>query len=387
MTRMDLPGQADPPSPEEARPAPSGIWPAQRLRQGLAEGEILGETAIEEGQVQPASLDLRLGERAYRLPASFLPGRHRRVREKLDLLADKRIDLTGGAVLEKGHVYLVPLQESLRLRRRLTAVANPKSSTGRLDVFCRVITDYGTAFDEIEEGYKGPLWLEVAPRSFNVVVRTGSRLAQLRIKQGSPPSSDSFARRLNEAVQVVGAKDEPADVRGGAIALSVDMHGEGGGGIVGYRARKTDAPVDIDAKAAYAIADFWETIARPDESGLRLVPDTFHILATKELVAVPADYAGDMIAYDTLVGEFRVHYAGFFDPGFGYEGDERKGCKIVLELRSHEVPFMMEHGQIVGRVSVERLTAPTEAPYGSAIGSSYQGQGLTLGKQFRRPQG
>jgi len=387
MTRIDLPGQASLPSLEDARPAPSGIWPAQRLRQGVAEGEILGETAIEEGQIQPASLDLRLGDRAYRLPASFLPGRYRKVQEKLDLLTEERIDLIGGAVLEKGQVYLVPLLESLRLRRRLSAVANPKSSTGRLDVFCRVITDYGAAFDEIEEGYKGPLWLEIAPRSFNVRARTGSRLAQLRIKQGSPPSSDSFARRLNEAVQVVGAQDEPADVRGGAIALSVDMRGEESGGIVGYRARATDAPVDIDAKGAYDAAEFWEQIERPGEAGLRLAPDTFHILATKELVAVPSDHAGDMIAYDTLVGEFRVHYAGFFDPGFGYKGDERMGCKIVLELRSHEVPFMMEHGQIVGRVSVERLTEPTEAPYGSAIGSSYHAQGLTLGKQFRGDAG
>jgi len=382
---MDLPGQASLPSLEDIRPAPSGIWPAQRLRQGLAEGEILAEDAIAEGQIQPASLDLRLGSTAYRLPASFLPGRKRTVYDKLELLAEETISLDDGAILRKGYVYLIRLQESLGLRKRLSAVANPKSSTGRLDVFCRVITDYGTAFDEIGEGYKGPLWLEVAPRSCNVAVRTGSRLAQLRIKQGSPPSSDSFARRLNETAQVVSAEDTPADVRGGAIALSVDMRGDESGGIVGYRARATEEPVEIDAVGAYDIADFWEAISRPGESGLRLVPDTFHILATKELVAVPPDHAGDMIAYDTLVGEFRVHYAGFFDPGFGYAGDERIGCKIVLELRSHEVPFMMEHGQIVGRVGVERLTEPTETPYGNAIGSSYHAQALTLGKQFKRP--
>jgi len=382
---MDLPGQASLPSLEEDRPAPSGIWPAQRLREAVASGEIAGEdSGIDPAQIQPASLDLRLGGDAYRLPASFLPGRGCTVRDKLSLLGAEPLSLDNDTVLRKGQVYLCRLAESVALKRRLSGVANPKSSTGRLDVFCRVITDYGTAFDEIAESYKGPLWLEVAPRSFNVRVRTGSRLAQLRIKQGSPPMSDSFARRLNETVQVVQSEAEAADVRGGAIALSVDMKGAGSGGIVGYRARHTDEPVDIDAVGAYDAAAFWEPIETPGPRGLRLAPDAFHILATKELVAVPSDHAGDMIAYDTLVGEFRVHYAGFFDPGFGYADGEHRGAKIVLELRSHEVPFMMEHGQIVGRVAVERLTEPTDTPYGHAIGSSYHSQGLTLGKQFRR---
>jgi len=385
VTTMDLPGQAPLPSLEDARPAPSGIWPAQRLREAVETGDIAAEETIAQAQIQPASLDLRLSGRGYRLPASFLPGPGYTVSDKLALLSEESFDLENEAVLEKGQVYLVPLQESLRLKKRLSGVANPKSSTGRLDVFCRVITDYATEFDEIPEGYKGPLWLEIAPRSFNVRVRRGSRLAQLRIKQGSPPTSDSFARRVNESMQLVRSGEGPADdVRDGAIALSVDMQGAGPESIIGYKARPTAQPVDIDAVDRYPVEAFWEPVYPPGPGGLRLAPDAFHILATKELVSVPGDHAGDMIAYDTLVGEFRVHYAGFFDPGFGYAGGEPSGAKIVLELRSHEVAFLMEHGQRVGRVTVERLTEATDKPYGGAIGSNYQRQSLSLGKQFKR---
>lgn len=362
----------------------TGIWPAQWLKAAIERGDIRAEDRISDAQIQPASLDLRLGGTAYRLPASFLPGPSATVQDKVDLLAIETIDLEKGAVLRPGNVYIVRLQESLRLKKRTDGFANPKSSTGRLDVFARVITDGGIEFDSIPEHYKGPLWLEIAPRSFSVMVRRGSRLTQVRLRRGSPRSSDAETRRLNKEVRIVHADDGYGNVKEGAIALSVDVRGDPVSGLVGYRAKRTDEYVDIDKVNHYDPEAFWDRVYRPDAGGLVLGVDDFHILGTKETVAVPHDYAADMVAYDTLVGEFRVHYAGFFDPGFGYRGEEAIGTRIVLEVRSHEVPFMIEHGQIIGRVMVERLAEATDRPYGAQIGSSYNQQGLTLGKQFKR---
>lgn len=372
--------------PELALPrdAQSGVWPAQRLKAALARGEIQTIEPLDSQQVQPASIDLRLGPVAYEIAASFLPGPQLTVQDKLPLVTQRKISLENGAVLKTGHVYLVPLMETLQLRKRSSGVANPKSSTGRLDVFCRVITDYGVEFDQIPERYTGPLWLEIAPRSFHVKVRQGSRLSQLRLKTGTPPSSNAFIRRLDEEVRIVRDEDGPANVKDGAIALSVDISASGGSDLIGYKARKVSEEIDIDKIGHYDVDTFWERVYRPKEGGLILHPDEFHILATKEKVAVPDYLAADMVAYNTMVGEFRVHYAGFFDPGFGYTDGIAEGSKIVLEVRAHEVPFMVEHGQIVGRVTVERLTHPTDAPYGGAIGSNYHRQSLTLGKQFKR---
>ncbi|MBP5857894.1 2'-deoxycytidine 5'-triphosphate deaminase [Marivibrio halodurans] len=371
----------------------SGILPAQLVKAAIELGDIRAERRIDEAQIQPASLDLRLGAVAYRVPASFLPGPTKTVAEKLEQFALDRIALNGdeGAVLERGSVYLVPLQEGLRLRSRWSGSANPKSSTGRLDVFARVITDHATEFDAIRERYCGPLWLEIAPRSFHVRVREGSRLAQVRLRIGRPRTSDSFIRDLNERARLVHAGEdeeagagEGADIKHGAIALSVDLASAGADNIVGYRAKRAEDPIDVDRVGAYDPDDFWEPVHKPDGGGIVLDTDDFYILASKERVAIPQDYAADMVAYDTLVGEFRVHYAGFFDPGFGYEGERPVGAKIVLEVRSHEVPFLIDHGQIMGRVLFERLSQPTDRPYGSGIGSNYQGQALALSKQFRR---
>ncbi|MCG8543063.1 MAG: 2'-deoxycytidine 5'-triphosphate deaminase [Alphaproteobacteria bacterium] len=365
---------------EEAR---TGILPAQSLRAAAAQGVIQSENDVLPEQIQPASIDLRLGGTAFRVPASFLPGPEMTVRDKLRILSEETIDIEDGAILHTDHVYIVPLQEHLRLRRRMSGVANPKSSTGRLDVFARVITDFGTEFDTVPDKYVGPLWLEIAPRSFNVMVRRGSRLAQLRLRAGSPRSSDTQVRELNEEARIVRYEGTP-NIKHSGLALSVDVLGEPISTVVGYRARKTDAPIDIDKVNFYEPDDFWERIVRPEQGGLVLQRDQFYILATKETVAVPHDVAADMVAYDTLVGEFRVHYAGFFDPGFGYSAADAPGAKIVLEVRSHEVPFMIEHGQIVGRVMLEQLTEKTDTPYGLGIGSSYHAQALTLGKQFKR---
>ena len=362
----------------------TGILSDRLLRLAIDEGQIEADAAIGADQIQPASLDLRLGAVGYRVPASFLPGASARVEEKLTRLGAQRFSLEEDVVLEPGQVYVVRLEERLALKGRLSALANPKSSTGRIDLFARVITDFGGRFDWIEERYKGPLWLELAPRSFPIRVRRGSRLAQLRLKWGSPRVSDATARALQETEEVVRpVSDSGPEIHQGTISVSVDLGGDPVSGLVAYKAKSGTPPVDVDRPRSHAVADFWEAIPKSAVSpggGLVLERDAFYILASKEPVRVPLDHAADMIAYDTLVGEFRVHYAGFFDPGFGLPN----GTPAVLEVRSHEVPFIVEDGQIVGRLLYERLAEPSETPYGAERGSNYQGQRLTLSKHFRR---
>ena len=329
---------------------------------------------------------MRLGETAYRVRASFLPGARASVRDKLDLLSMHRIDLTEGAVLEKDCVYIVPLLEYVSLRRRTSAAANPKSSIGRLDVFARVITDRGTEFDRIRDGYKGPLFAEIAPRAFSILVRTGSRLVQLRIRRGSPGFSDAALRRLHEEVGLVeaptGSAAGPDAIRNG-LAFTVDVAGDKATGIVGYKARRHTDVIDIDRVAHYDPRDFWEAVYPQRGKGIVLDPNDFYILASREAVVVPPDHAAEMLPYDTFVGEFRVHFAGFFDPGFGAAETGGAGSRAVLEVRSHEVPFLIEDGQIVGRLVYERLIARPDKLYGTEIGSSYQRQGLALSKHFK----
>ncbi|HEX9535152.1 MAG TPA: 2'-deoxycytidine 5'-triphosphate deaminase, partial [Stellaceae bacterium] len=335
---------------------------------------------------QPASIDLRLGEVAYRVRASFLPGARASVRDKLELLSMHRIDLTEGAVLERDCVYIVPLLEYVSLRKRAAAAANPKSSTGRLDVFARVITDYGTEFDRVREGYKGPLFAEISPRAFSILVRTGSRLVQLRIRRGSPGFSDTALRRLHEEVGLVDGPAGPKTIRNG-LAFTVDVAGDQATGIVGFKARRHTDVIDIDRSFHYDPRDFWEPVyshrGPGDQGGIVLDPNDFYILASREAVVVPPDHAAEMLPYDTFVGEFRVHYAGFFDPGFGAPESGGAGSRAVLEVRSHEVPFLIEDGQIVGRLVYERLITRPDKLYGTPIGSSYQRQGLALSKHFK----
>jgi dCTP deaminase len=368
---------------ERQRDLTTGLLPSQLLREAVIQGrEILSPQPIGDDQIQPASLDLRLGEVAYRVRASFLPGAGASVRDKLDLLSMHRIDLTQGAVLEKDCVYIVPLLEYVSLRKRTSAAANPKSSTGRLDVFARVITDYGTEFDRIREGYKGPLFAEVSPRAFSILVRTGSRLVQLRIRRGSPGFSDTALRRLHEEVGLIEGPAGPKTIRNG-LPFTVDVAGDEATGIVGYKARRHTDVIDMDRSCHYDARDFWEPVYSHRGDGIVLDPDDFHILASREAVVVPPDHAAEMLPYDTFVGEFRVHYAGFFDPGFGAPESGGAGSRAVLEVRSHEVPFLIEHGQVVGRLVYERLIARPDKLYGTTIGSSYQKQGLALSKHFR----
>jgi dCTP deaminase len=372
----------------------TGLLPSQMLREAVAFGrEINSPQPISDAQVQPASLDLRLGEVAYRVRASFLPGAHASVRDKLDLLAMHRIELSEGAVLEKDCVYIVPLFEYLALRKRTTALANPKSSIGRLDVFARVITDYGTEFDRVREGYKGPLYAEISPRSFSILVRAGSSLVQLRIRRGSPAFGDTALRRLHEEVGLVevpeGAAPVPEAIRDG-LAFTVDVSGDPASGVVGYKARRHTDLIDVDRIRHYDPRDFWEPVyahrhpaGAGQPGGIVLDPHDFYVLASREAVVVPPDHAAEMLPYHTFVGEFRVHFAGFFDPGFGTAETGGGGSRAVLEVRSHEVPFLIEHGQIIGRLVYERLIARPDKLYGRAIGSSYQSQGLALSKHFK----
>ncbi len=357
-----------------------GLLPAQTLRSLIEAGQISASTLIPATQIQPASLDLRLGDVAYRVRASFLPNTRMSVEAKLSAFSLHEIALDEGAVLETGCVYLVPLQERLSLPPGISAAANPKSSTGRLDVFTRVITSTGPAFDQIPAGYNGPLYAEICPQTFPVLVRPGSLLAQIRFRQGTPAHTDDDLLKLHDEQRLISA--EIADIADG-IALSVDLAGASDGGIIGYRAKRHTGVVDMDRPNACAVDDFWEPIQARSEKRLILDPDQFYILASKEAVHVPPSHAAEMVPFNPLVGEFRVHYAGFLDPGFGHQAAGGAGSRVVLEVRSHKVPFILEDGQIVGRVIYERLTETPDHLYGAGIGSNYQAQGLKLSKHFR----
>jgi dCTP deaminase len=373
--------------PAAAAPRPTGILPAQEIRAMIRAREILAAAEIGEDQIQPASLDLRLGRVAYRVRASFLPGPAATVRERLDAFGMHEIDLTAGAVLEKGCVYIVPLLESVALKARVSALANPKSSIGRLDVFTRLITDHSAVFDQVFAGYKGPLFAEISPRTFSIVVRQGSRLNQLRLQRGNPPATDTQLRRLHKTTPLVAGQDGGEANIDQGIAVTVDLAGEGPpGSPVGWRARRHTDLIDLALVGHYRPEDFWEPVGADAAASLVLNPGDFYILASKEAVAVPPDHAAEMRPYDTRVGEFRVHYAGFFDPGFGHADSGGAGSRAVLEIRSFEVPFALRDAQLVGRLVYERLAGIPDKLYGAAIGSSYQRQGLMLAKQFKRPR-
>ena len=360
----------------------TGVLPSQEIEYLIkASKDIVALEPVQADQIQPASLDLRLGSVAYRVRASFLPGKNARVEDRLADLAMHEMDISEGAVLERGCVYIVPLLEGLALKKRTSAMGNPKSSIGRLDVFTRLITDYGTEFDRVREQYRGPLYAEVSPRTFSVLVRKGSRLNQIRIRRGSPPTGDETLRRLHEEHQLVDSITAE-EIRDG-VPVSVDLVGDSSGGVIGYKARDHAGLIDVDKVRHYEILDYWEPVQAPRRGGLVLDPADFYILASRESVRVPPMLAAEMVAYDALVGEFRVHYAGFFDPGFGDPQAGGQGSRAVLEVRSFEVPFVIEHGQVVGRLAYERLTAPPAKLYGAGMNSSYQRQGIALSKHFK----
>ena len=356
----------------------AGVLPDHAIAALHDAGAIAADAPFAAGQVQPASLDLRLGTAAWRVRASFLAGHGARVADRLAQFEMHRIDLTQGAVLEKGCVYVVPLMERLALPEGVTAVANAKSSTGRLDLLTRVITDGGTEFDRIPPGYDGPLYAEICPRSFSVLVRPGMRLNQIRFRDGQSVLSDAALRALHASDTLV--TGGPAVISEG-LGFSVDLRPEGSD-LVGYRAKPHTGVIDLDRLGYYDPAEFWEEL-RTAQGRVILDPGAFYILVSREAVHIPPGYAAEMAPFLAMVGEFRVHYAGFFDPGFGHAPAGGHGSRGVLEVRCHEAPFVLEHGQIVGRLVYERMAAPPSTLYGAGIASNYQGQGLKLSKHFK----
>ncbi|MBW3575116.1 MAG: 2'-deoxycytidine 5'-triphosphate deaminase [Actinobacteria bacterium] len=367
-----------------------GVLPSQLLRHAIASGWIgAGDFAIPEASVQPASLDLRLGEVAYRIRCSFLPDRDPVERKVEDYIIDELDLRRDGAVLETNRPYLIPLLEHLALPDGLRGRTNPKSSTGRLDVFTRVITDRSYRFDEIAPGYHGKLYLEVVPLSFTIRVRQGLALNQLRLVHGRASLSDEELRDLQHQRPVLFRSGAPVVERDFATAnglfLSLDLRGDDEGR-VGHRAKGYAPLLDLGRTDAYRPDDFWEPVHREEGNRIVLAPERFYLLLSDESVVVPPDLAAEMTAYDPTSGELRTHYAGFFDPGFGYDPDgELRGSRAALEVRAHDVPFMIEHRQRVCKLTFERMMAPPAKLYGQDIGSNYQGQVETLGKHFRRP--
>ncbi len=355
----------------------SGILPNQMIEKMITDNRIAATRPISPAQIQPASLDLRLGSTAYRVRASFLAGRGARVMDRLSAFEMHRVDLGDGAVLEKGCVYVVPLMESLALPNDVQAVANAKSSTGRLDLLTRAITDEGIEFDRITAGYHGPLYAEICPRSFSVLVRPGMRLNQIRFRRGQAVLDDETLSALHAESPLV---DGPAVIQEG-LGFSVDLRLKDTT-LVGYRAKPHTGVIDLEQIGHYLAADYWEEV-HSDNGQIILDPGAFYILVSREAVTIPPQFAAEMAPYLAMVGEFRVHYAGFFDPGFGHASAGGSGSRGVLEVRCHEAPFVLEHGQIVGRLVYERMSEVPTQLYGAGIASNYQGQGLKLSKHFK----
>ena len=363
----------------------TGILPDRDIAKLIEGGRISAEGGVDPSQIQPASLDLRLGATAWRVRASFLPGKSSTVQAKIDRLKMHQIDLTKPTVLEKGCVYIAELMEELKLPADIAGAANPKSSTGRLDIFTRLITDAGVEFEGVVAGYKGKLYVEIMPHTFSVLAQQGTRLNQIRFMRGNPPPSDAKLTELDQTLKLVYSDTDgpqPAMIKNG-LWVSVDLEGDSSNGIIGYRAKHHAPLIDLSKINHYDPLDFWEPIQRNADRSLVLNPDDFYILVSRERVRIPNNFAASMVPYDPSVGEFRIHYAGFFDPGFGYGTNNLKGARAVLEVRSHDVPFMIEHGQDVGRLIYERLLGEPETLYGVNIGSNYQSQGLKLSKQFK----
>ena len=356
----------------------SGVLPNQEIEKLIEVGSITSDVPIDPEQIQPASLDLRLGGKAFRIRASFLPGSGEKVKDRLKSLKMHEIDLIDGAVLEKGCVYLVPLLEELNLSPNIQAAANAKSSTGRLDLLTRVITNSGEEFDRVSSGYCGKLYAEICPRSFSVLVRQGMKLNQIRFRNKNTTLNDEDLTALHAQEKLVPGNAIIDD----GLAFSVDLR-PSQGDLVGYRAKPHTGIIDLDLIDFYDPAEFWDEI-KTSQGEIILDPGAFYILVSRETVHIPPEYAAEMAPYVAMVGEFRVHYAGFFDPGFGHNAAGGSGARGVLEVRCHEAPFVLEHGQVVGRLIYEKMSKRPTKLYGQGVKSNYQGQGLKLSKHFKK---
>ncbi len=370
-------------------PITAGILPYQDIARLVSSGQISAAAKVDDAQIQPASLDLRLGATAWRVRASFLPGKDTPVSAKIERMMMHKIDLTQPTVFEKGCVYIAELMETLRLPADISGKSNPKSSTGRLDIFTRLIADGGVEFESVPEGYQGKLYIEIVPRTYSVLAQQGARLNQMRFVRGTPPSNQKLDQLPSADSMVYTGNDAPmAAMISDGLWISVDLEadaGNGGGGIVGYRAKQHAPLIDLTRINYYDPMEFWEPLKSEAHRSLVLNPGDFYILMSRERIRIPPEFAASMVPYDPSVGEFRIHYAGFFDPGFGYGNNDVNGARAVLEVRSHEVPFLIEHGQGVGRLIYERLLDKPQRLYGVNIGSNYQAQGLKLSKQFKPP--
>ncbi|MGH9445981.1 MAG: 2'-deoxycytidine 5'-triphosphate deaminase [Terriglobia bacterium] len=364
----------------------AGILPSQFIRELIDAKRIMAINPVEDAQIQPASIDVRLGPIAYRVRASFLPGKNSTVEAKLQSLALTEVDLVREAVFETGCVYVVPLMEELALAEDLAAKANPKSTTGRLDIFTRLLTDGGEEFERVPRGYRGKLYAEIVSRTFPVAVKEGMSLNQLRFVRKRERMSDKMLTSLDRQEGLV-YKGEDVAARANiqqGLWISLDLQGESENSVVALKARKNAPVIHLNKVGFYEPDEFWEPIRRRPDRAIILDADDFYLLASKEKIRVPPSVAAEMVPFDPAVGEFRIHYAGFFDPGFGYGNSDIRGTKAVLEVRAHETAIFMEDDQKVGRLIYSELMAVPSKLYGPSIGSSYQQQGLALSKQFKR---
>ena len=355
----------------------TGILPAQRIEDLIEAGHISARSPVGAEQIQPASIDLRLGPVAYRVRAGLLPGQKHTVMQRLEEFGYHEVDLSRGVLLEPRCVYIIPLQEEFALPPQIAAKGNPKSTIGRLDVFTRLMADYGVEFDYVPPGYHGKLYVEVVPRSFGILVHEGTRMYQARFVRGNPRPADSTLKELNERRTLVFVgEDQPGEANiDNGLLIKLDLGEVGGSEIIGYRAKKNAPAVDLGKVGFFEPDDFWEPLSQPKDKQIIIDPEDFYLLLSKERICVPPEFAAELVPYDPQVGEFRIHYAGFFDPGFGYGGGDISGTRAVLEVRAHGVPFVFVDGQTVGRLVFERLLGTPSKIYGPTIGSSYQGQG------------
>jgi len=382
------------PKAEWPEPRQTGILSSTEIKELIRNGKIRsGSQVIDDSQIQPASIDLRLGDRAYRVQASFLPSNTSTIESKIKDLAIAESDLTQPKLLERGAVFVIPILEELSLPYDISGAANPKSTTGRLDIFTRLVTEGGEKYDfkdlqfeQVPKGYKGKLFVQIVSRTFPIILGAGAKLTQLRFVRGNPPAAtDNALERLEEGLVYYENGTAPAKpILDEGLMMSIDLQGSGPGSVVAYKAKRNCPAVDLNKSGAHDAAQFWDAIPAPASRRLVLDPGDFYILASRERISVPSHWAAEMTQFDPSIGEFSVHYAGFFDPGFGYgTSGEIKGTKAVLEVRAHEVPILLEDSQVVGRLMYHKMASVPDKLYGQAIGSSYQQQGLALSKQFR----
>lgn len=372
------------------KPQMDGVLSYQIIKRYVTENKIYSKKKIEDWQIQPNTLDLRLGNIGYRVRTSFLSV-DSAVSKKIGDYVMYEINLAQGAILEKGCVYVIPLMESLNLPNDIYGKTNPKSSVGRLDVFTRVISDANYRYNAISEGYQGKLYVEISPISFTIKVKEGDSINQLRLLKGNNVRlSDSELKAWYRKMPLL------YNEKGKAIPLSKTIFSDGlhmridlkyskKKRVIGFKSKKNSTVIEISKRNYYPIDHFWERLYSDNKSSLILQPEEFYIFASKERVVIPPGLCGEVIPYDPENGEMRVHYAGFFDSGFGHVRSQQGyvGAKAVLEIRPHDVPFLIEDGQIIFRMVFDKNNVRPDHLYGHGIKSSYQCQDLKLSKHFK----